>query len=67
VPGSAADKAGMKKGDVIIAVAGAVAQSSQDVVTAIRQTKVGEHVIVTVDRAGKKIDLDAVLGEAPAQ
>ena len=60
--GSAAAAAGMETGDRVLSIAGVEAKTWSDVQEAI-WTRPGEQVMVRVDRAGRTLELDAVLGE----
>jgi S1-C subfamily serine protease len=62
--GSPADKAGFKRGDVILKVGDAPVQNSQDMVAAVRAHQPGEKVPVVVERAGKQLTLEPVLGSS---
>jgi putative serine protease PepD len=66
VSSSPAGKAGIKKGDVIVAIGTSDVQTAQDAITAIRAEKVGASVPVKLWRAGKTLTVTVVLGEAPA-
>ncbi len=63
-PGSAADKAGLKKDDIIVKFGEFDVTSLQDFAFALRQHKAGQEVVVKVLRDGKPLELNAVLGEA---
>ncbi|MCW2769180.1 MAG: trypsin, partial [Aeromicrobium sp.] len=54
VAGGAGDKAGIKKGDVITAVNGAVVPSSEALVASVRGFNPGEKITVSYTRGGKK-------------
>lgn len=60
-PGSPAQKAGLKVGDVITRVGGAAVESPSDVSQALADKKSGELVPVTVVRARKTLQLQAKL------
>jgi membrane-associated protease RseP (regulator of RpoE activity) len=62
VPGSGADKAGIKAGDVITAVDGASIGSLADLQKALSGKKSGDTVTVSIDRNGSKQDLKVTLG-----
>jgi len=62
-PGSCADKAGMKQGDVIVALGGTEVTSTSDLATAKKNYKAGDTCIVTVSRSGEEIDLTVVFDE----
>ncbi len=60
--GSPADKAGMKRGDVIVDISGTAIKSVEDVFTAVRSHKVGETVDVKVVRGKENLTLKVTLG-----
>ncbi|MGB1907778.1 MAG: PDZ domain-containing protein, partial [Spongiibacter sp.] len=62
-PGSAAEKAGLKAGDVVIEAAGKAVISSAQLRTAIGLRRAGDKVTLKVLRDGKTLSLKAVLGE----
>ncbi|MDO4854550.1 MAG: trypsin-like peptidase domain-containing protein [Coriobacteriia bacterium] len=59
---SGADKAGIKEGDIIIAVDGNKASSAMDVILAIRTHNSGDTLKVTVNRDGSEQTFDVTLG-----
>ena len=59
--GSAADRAGLKNGDVIVAFEGRRITDANQLIVAIRSRTVGETVKLTVDRGGDKIDVSLTL------
>ncbi len=61
VPRSAAAKAGLEAGDVIVALGGKPVRSVEDLLAALRQHKPGDRVSVTVVRSGKRLTLDVTL------
>jgi serine protease Do/serine protease DegQ len=68
VEGSAADKAGIKTGDVITTVNGQTVKSNTDLRIAISQLRVGQNVEVGIIREGKPRKVTAVIadsGDAP--
>lgn len=67
VPGSPAEKAGFKRGDVIVSIDGEKIKSSQDVVLRIRNKLMGDRVKIEVYRDGKKANLDVTLGDIPGK
>lgn len=66
VPDTPAAKAGLKQGDVIIAVDGARIDSSTALVAQVRALQVGQQVTLTVVRDGKRQDLPVTLAVQPA-
>ncbi len=65
--GSPADKAGVKPGDVVLAVDGTPIQRSIDLSRRIAMMKPGSNAKIEVWRDGKPRDLAVVIGEAPSQ
>ncbi len=65
--GSPADKAGLKKGDVIVKFAGRPVTSLETYMEAMGGKKPGDVVEVVVERDGQKETLKATLGTRPAQ
>ena len=65
-PDSAAEKAGVRIGDVIVSINGARLHDSGSLRNAIGLLPPGEKVAVILLRDGKEQALTAVLGEAPA-
>lgn len=66
VSDSAADKAGIKNGDVIIAIDGTKVQTdSSQLSKYIASKKVGDSITITVFRDGKSQDIKATLEAAP--
>jgi S1-C subfamily serine protease len=63
--GAAADKAGMKSNDVIVAIGGHTVNGPQDVGAEIRRYAPGDKVDVTVERDGQRVTLNVALGVRP--
>ena len=63
--GSPADKAGIRAGDAIVAIAGRPVESQGDLMEAIGSHEVGEEVDVEVARGDKKLTLKAKLVRRP--
>ena len=63
VDGSGADKAGLKKGDVIVGIDGTEIVDSGDLSQALDGLEVGDSVSIDVLRDGERVSLDAELGE----
>jgi serine protease DegQ len=55
IEGGAADKAGLKTGDRIVALAGQPVKNIQSYMVLMRRQKVGQEVEVGVIRKGKKL------------
>ncbi len=64
---SAADKAGLEPGDIITAIDGNKINRDNSLAKIIRGQRVGEKIILTIDRAGEVKNLTATLGEAPSR
>lgn len=58
---SAAEKAGIQKGDIIIRIDGQRIRSNSDLISRVAVKRPGEKVKVTVRRDGKEKELEAVL------
>jgi putative serine protease PepD len=66
-PGSPAAQAGIRAGDVIVAVGGTTVQTPDDVAAAIQDRRPGERVTVEVRRNGQTQTLDVTLAARPDQ
>jgi serine protease Do len=66
-PKSPADKAGVRTGDIIVAVDGRDIENSVDLPRVIGETRPGTTVKLKVWRQGETHELRASLGEAPAE
>ncbi len=75
VPGSSAEEAGIRPttrdrydrirlGDVVVALDGQPVASSNDVILLLERRRPGETVTVTVERDGRRTDLEIELGES---
>jgi serine protease Do len=62
-PGSPADKAGLKKEDVVIAMDGKKIESSDDLVNRVADSEPGRTSTLSVLREGKKQDIDITVGD----
>lgn len=60
--GSAADKAGLKEGDIVTKVGDSTISSASDMVLAVRSHNVGDTVSVTYNRGGQETSVDVTLG-----
>lgn len=65
VKDSPADKAGLRVGDIIVALNGKKLDSVRDLQFSIMKTKPGTEVILTVIREGRKMELRVKIGELP--
>lgn len=64
---SAADKAGIERGDIITKLDNAKITKDNDIASIIAKKKVGDTIVVTIYRDGKTQDLKVTLQQAPAQ
>lgn len=62
IPGSPADAAGLREGDLIVEVDGHKVTSVDDAVDLVRDREAGDKVLVVVERNGERRGLKAVLG-----
>jgi serine protease Do len=63
--GGPADQAGIRRGDIVIAVGNDEVQSSGDLISALRNYQPGDTVQLTVLRDGQKEELQVNLAESP--
>lgn len=61
-PGGPAEKAGIKRDDIIIALNGKPVKNGDDLVARVADLPVGSQATVTVDRGGKKMDFKLTIG-----
>jgi S1-C subfamily serine protease len=64
--GSAAAKAGVQPGDVLLEIDGAKVDSVEDLYTALREKKPGDQVTLKVLRDGQETTLTATLESRPS-
>jgi putative serine protease PepD len=67
IGGGPADRAGIRRGDVIKRVGGQAVQDPEDVAKAIANDKPGDKVDVVVERASRTQTLHVTLGKRPAR
>ncbi|MHB8406177.1 MAG: DegQ family serine endoprotease [Gammaproteobacteria bacterium] len=67
VPGSQAEKAGIKPNDVIVSINGTPVASAQDLSNAVGAMRVGTKLSLGVLRNGKHITINAQLGKLESQ
>ena len=61
VPGSPADKAGLRENDIIVSIDDRVIKAGQSLATLLARYKPGDVITLKVYRAGKRIDLQVTL------
>lgn len=62
---SPADRAGLRPGDILIAINSKPVADSQSMLNIIAMLKPGEKATLSIIRAGKKIDIELVVGKRP--
>lgn len=62
VPDSAAESAGIERGDVIVSVDGEAVESTEDVQRLIRSREPGDVITIEVERGGRLVTREATLG-----
>lgn len=65
--GGPAANAGIKAEDVIVSINGSTVKDGDDLVARVSSTPVGQHLTVTVDRGGKRIDTTVAVGDRDEQ
>jgi len=65
-PGSPAEKAGLKVGDVLTKIADAPVTDGQSASAAVQSHKIGDEVAIEVTRDGNTVTVTATLAAAPA-
>ena len=66
-PGSCAEKAGLKVGDVITACDGEAVENNPALLAALKRHRAGDTIELTVFRAGAELTLSVTLDEKPPQ
>lgn len=56
-PGSPADQAGLRRGDIVVALGGSAVQGTTALQSAIEFASIGEPLNLTVDRQGQRVEL----------
>ncbi len=65
--GSPAEKAGLKRGDVVVEFNGTVIKEVNDLTKRVAASAIGSEARVTVIRDGKRVMVPVALGEMPAE
>jgi len=63
IPGSPADKAGLKEGDVVLKVGNDTIDQQHSLVRILTKYSPGDKVTLKVSRDGKDMNVDVTLGE----
>ena len=64
VSGAAADQAGLRNGDVVVAVDGRSISEATELTAAVREAAAGSKVSLTINRNGSIQDVDVTLGDS---
>ncbi len=67
VPGSPAEKAGLKRFDMIVSLNGKSMMSVEDVVDTIRRSKAGEKIEMGLIRGNESLKVEVILSSAPVE
>jgi serine protease Do len=65
--GSPAEKAGLKRGDVILEVDGKTVNDAESLRNIVAQREIGSHITIKIIREGKPISLTAKVSELPVE
>jgi len=60
LPGSNAERAGLKPGDLLLAIDGAALADNFDLVYAVQRKHPGDHGTLQVERQGKTLKVDVL-------
>ncbi len=63
-PGSAAEKAGLRRGDLLVELGGSPIRDIHDFMFVLRKAKPGEKATAVVDRGGERVSVEVVYGES---
>jgi Tol biopolymer transport system component len=63
-PGGAAEQAGLRKGDRILKIGNAEIRSVQEMVYVLQDARPGEKTILTIEREGKKLRVEATFAKS---
>lgn len=64
-PGTEAEKAGVRQGDIIVALDDAKIRSMDDLILTVRRQSVGDEVTLTLWRDGERMTVEMVIGIKP--
>jgi S1-C subfamily serine protease len=63
-PGSPAEAAGLKDGDVVVSYDGEAIRSREQLITRVQRTRIGRRVPLVVTRQGRQVKLEATIAES---
>lgn len=64
-PGSPAEKAGLRRGDLLVELAGTPIRDINDLMFVLRKAKPGEKATAAVDRGGERVTVEVTFGGRP--
>ncbi|HKV12986.1 MAG TPA: M20/M25/M40 family metallo-hydrolase [Thermoanaerobaculia bacterium] len=64
-PGSPAEKAGLRRGDLLVELAGTPIRDINDMMFVLRKSKPGEKTTAVVDRGGERVTVEVTFGGRP--
>lgn len=67
VSGSPAERAGIRRGDVVLEIAGRKIKTPDELVSAVKEQKIGSKVDVLIWRDGKLVRVQVLINEKPAK
>jgi len=67
IPGSPAERAGLKQRDIILEMNGKKIKNSEDLAETIKNMKIGQKGMLLVYRNGRLLNISFTVGEKPAQ
>ena len=67
VPGSPAERAGIRRGDVVLELAGRKVRTPDELVAIIKEQRIGAQVRLLLWREGKLVRVEVVINEKPAK
>ena len=62
VTGGPAHEAGLKTGDIIVEANGEVIESHDQIVAIVRESQIGDSLVLKVNREGEILDITIVIG-----
>jgi len=63
-PGGPADQAGLRRGDIIVRIGTHEVRNVEDLMFVLRSAKPGEKAKVSLERAGKRVELEVTFGQS---